>query len=57
MVKKNTATKSKTAPKSKLVIIEEMYGKSTGTTNINDTVKYLKKAGYKSLADILQPAK
>jgi hypothetical protein len=57
MVKKNTTTKSKVAPKSKLVIIEEIYGKSTGATDINETVEFLKKAGYKSLADIFQPAK
>lgn len=57
MVHKVTATKKSVASKNKIVVIQEIYGKSTGTAKLEDTAKYLKKAGFKSLADLLQPAK
>lgn len=47
----------KQSSKSKLLVIQEIYGKDTSTTNLEDTSKYLKKIGYTSLAKILQPNK
>lgn len=43
--------------KTKIEKIQEMYGRDKGSTSLEDTSKYLRKVGFKSLGDLLLTSK
>ena len=50
-------SKPKADKKSRIEIIQDIYGKDKGTATLEDTSAYLKKKGFKPLADLLTPSK
>lgn len=55
--KASTPIRKSVVKKTKIEIIQDIYGKDKTSATLGDTSKYLEEIGFKSLSDLLHPIK